>query len=61
VEAEAEAEEPRNMPLPLPLCFKVGVQILVDVCYFFQILFDVYLIYVQIVLVSLRMMIDNIS
>jgi hypothetical protein len=29
---EVEAEAPKNMPLPLPLCFKAGVQILVDFC-----------------------------
>jgi hypothetical protein len=29
---EAEAEAPKDMPLPLPACFKVAVQILVEVC-----------------------------
>jgi hypothetical protein len=55
---EAEVEAPENMPLPLPLCFKVAVQILGDFLltktYFFQILFDIYLNYVQIILLFLE-------
>jgi hypothetical protein len=61
---EAEAEAPENMPLPLPLCFKVIVQIfgrfLLTRSYFFQILFDIYLNYVQILLLFFQIMISTI-
>jgi hypothetical protein len=47
VEAEAEAEAPKDMPLLLPVCFKVGVQILVDAFWleisFLQFLLNIYL------------------